>query len=216
MKKCYIGKNEFEYENVDELRQEALKYGIIIEEDVEFGNLVVFNGWAKIGRYSKIGDYVRIGHETEIGHTVTVGRGTRIGNEVKIDDCVVLGMRCNIGNRSSIGKNCRFSSYVRIRKCVDIGSNVELQYKVILNNNVTLEDNTSLFYINKGHTHIAHSVPDVFDFKIRLASETLTPDEWYKTFWDFKLDAHERSEWLKTINAILTHYGYEKIKPIEK
>ena len=108
MKTIYLydenwNKQQFQYNEISELKSELEKRGI------------------KIGDNSKIGNNSKIGYNSTIGNNSTIGDNSKIGNNSKI------GYNSTIGNNSTIGDNSKIGNNSTIGDNSKIGDNIDLQ-----------------------------------------------------------------------------------------
>ena len=80
MRTIFLNGNEFEWNYIGKLKEEAKKYGIKIGSNVYIGSDVSI--WSNV----TIGSYVTIGSNVTISSDIRIGSGVRIWSGIRIDE----------------------------------------------------------------------------------------------------------------------------------
>ena len=105
MKKILICEVLYTYEDIKELKEIFSQNGIVVANQVHFGNNVsLFKGNVVFETGVKIGDNVTIGGNTRLGTEAKVGNGCVIGDNVLLMTCATIGEDCVICDGLTIGE----------------------------------------------------------------------------------------------------------------
>lgn len=135
---------------INELKDQCIKIGIWIGNDVIIGNNVTINYNIDIKNNVTIGDNTYLGYGIRIAEDVTIGNNCKIGHynsichDTIIKDKVITGKSVNIGKNSIIEDKVKIGDKVCICSNVKIGSKTKIQDKLYIVRDSIIKSRTTV------------------------------------------------------------------------
>jgi acyl-[acyl carrier protein]--UDP-N-acetylglucosamine O-acyltransferase len=148
---------------------ELEKQGILIGNEVNFGERVCISrncyigSNVDIGDHSYIGDYTCIYSDTILGNNNSIGMRCIIGGTAKSGDNVCIKNYISIGYKTKIGSRVRIDNSVSIGDYVSVDGNVRINAGSCIGNHAKIEKNPITIYITGSRFPVSYWGEDRID-----------------------------------------------------